>query len=474
MMFAEGFIWPQNVETLMLKRWPRRAGRVQAVSRKAGVMRFAIFTVAWCGAVFWFWQNCVPVLPDSVIRPRDANWHVGYTRAGEIVFCGRAESDEGVLSMAGPLHFWEPSTGRLDREFLDDRDRILGLSLGDQGVAMIRRDDRLRMIDLRTGQVLLERPAAEQLEQVSFSLDEKLVSIAVGGTFTICDVREGRERWSKPEATFDRFDDAGRVTARGHRSNGASGRPALMFDAWTGEPTTPDPASVSAKQTQLSSRGGYSIVSFGADDLRVCDKQTGKSLWSLPHGIPPYQFRFSFDGSHVVIPYRTTLGVRFARWKAVSGDVVEPLPPGAEAHSRAFASHDERFAVVSEERGVGGFPAGMVRFVNGFGLGWSGRIGAEGESVLVRDYHSDRRYRVAGENVQPLMSPDGTGFAMSTADGLEYYEFPPRRNWWWLAGWCLLPPLTFRFLHGRWRAVKQHLRASMPTFFPSRRRAAME
>jgi hypothetical protein len=437
--------------------------------QRAGVMRFAIFTIAWCGAVFWFWQNCVPVLPTSVIRPHGATWQVGYSRAGEIVFCGRSEDDDGMLRMVGPVHFWEPSTGVLDRRFLKDNEQVLALSLGERGVAATRGDGQLKAIDLVTGRVLFERPAASQVEQIFFSPDERLISIAAGGSFTICELAAGRELWSKAEATFDRFDDAGRVAARGRRPNGALGRPAWLFDAWTGEPASPDPPSGSGKQTQLSHRGDYSIVSYGTDDLRVCDKSTGKPLWTLPQGIPPYMFRFSIDGSQVVIPYRAEEGVRFAIWNAADGHVVEPLPSGAEAYSRAFASHDQRFGVVSEERGFGGFPPGLVRYVNSWGLGWSGRIGSDGESVLVTDYHSNRRYRVAGKNVQPLMSPDGTGFAMSTAKGLEYYEFPPRRNWWWLAGWCVVPLVVFRFVRLRWREVKRRLRSSMPTFFPSRR-----
>lgn len=434
-------------------------------------MRFAIFTFAWCGAVVWFWQNCVPVLPTSVIQPRDAIWQVGYSDAGEIVFCGRSEDDEGNPRAVGPLHVWEPSTGVLSREFLKPEDQILGISLGDRGVSVAKTDGVLRAIDLVTGRVLYERPASGQAEQVFISPDERLLSVVSGGTFAICDLSTGHELWSKSDAIFERFDNAARVTVRGRRPNAAFGRPVWLFDAMTGEPAAPEPVRDAVKRTRVSEQGDYAIVSFGSDDVRVCERSTGVSLWSLPPKVAPYHFRFSADGSQVLVPYRAKTGIRFARWMTSDGEVIEAYPAGAETLSGAFVSHDQRYGVVLEERGIGGFPPGLVRIVNGWGLGWSGRIGSEGESVLVTDYHSDRRYRIAGANTQPLMSPDGTGFAMSTVEGLDYYEFPPRRNWWWLTGWCILPPLVIRFLRSRWRNVKRRLHASMPTFFPPSRRA---
>jgi hypothetical protein len=436
-------------------------------------MRFSIVSVAWCGAVVWFWQNCVPVLPTSEIRPQLATWQVGYSQTGKFVFCGRMIDEDGRVQMAGPIQFWDPSTGTLVRESLAPDDQILELSLSERDVAVTLRDGYLRAIDLENSRLLFERPVASPIQKVSVSLDQKLLSIVESSSLTICDLVAGRELWSKQDVTFDRFDDSGCVVARGRRSHVGLGRPTFVFDARTGETITTTARTASIRRARQAVRGDFSIELFAADDIRVCDAQTGTPLWALPSGIAPYHFQFTTDGSHVLVPYRSQLGVQFACWKSATGAVIQPLPAGAETSPRAFASHDQRFGVVSEERGLGAFPPEFVRLVNGAGLGWSGRIDLHGESLLVIDYRSNRRYRVANKNVQPLMSPNGTGFAISTVEGTEYYEFPPRRNWWWLAGWCIAPPFLFRFVRAHRRAVKRRLRTSMPTFFRLPKQAAI-
>ncbi|HEY7425903.1 MAG TPA: sigma-70 family RNA polymerase sigma factor [Gemmataceae bacterium] len=320
-----------------------------------------------------------------------------FTRDGKgLITAGRWE----------PIRFWDTITGRMLRQFGDDRDdRVYAAALSPDGRTLVGRVavSDLCLWDAATGTVLrrLEAGQAGRFTSLAFSPDGKTVASGDGMALRLWEISTGKELWveNRLPIAFLAFSADGKTLAWASRRGGlhlvdaATGRELRHWDAENKRPIT---ALVRAPNGRfLAAYGSLSEAVGGL--ARLWDAATGKEVRQLAAdeaGIAAAAL--SSDGK-VLATGNNRGAIRL--WDAATGKELRRCAGSRSVQCLAFAPDGKTLASGSGALGV-----------------------TRDLTVHLWDVQSGREINCAGEGHQTgicsiMFTPDGQDIVSSSWDG---------------------------------------------------------
>jgi hypothetical protein len=436
------------------------------LSHQVRRLAFALATLIWLAAVYFYWREFVPLRTTLIPPPAGLHWR-GATSDGLLIRLGRVEGEPGQpATLTGPLELWNPVTRHVERTMLDESDEVIAYRPEDCDFVAVRRDDTLRLVRLADGQDVLSLPAEDAPGNWWASSDGVIAYRFDGSTLTAYRLPDAKPLWSK--ANVDNFEAHGPdlvLIELGVSPSPRFSDRILMTNSLTGEVDSRYKAE-DVWPRFLSRDGKWAISSRGsASTTLISDFRTGRSLWRI--AVPFEHVRFSADGSEVVSAHRSDGRVHFSRWNAADGrELTQPRPADAESVS-IVPGPDEGFIVTKEVR-TSVAPKPLVEGLKRLGVNWSGIIGDPQYACGIHDSETGRRIGFIDSEILRMayLVPGGVMVNPPAGRTLRFCAFPPRPNWSWLTAWSLGPIAAVwvtQALRRRIRLIRLS-RASLPAY----------
>jgi hypothetical protein len=431
--------------------------------------------ILWCIVIHSYWRSRIPLPANAVIAIPHGSTFQGFSEAGEVV---TIPTTDEWLAFHGPIQFWDPTTGRLVRQCLTEDDELRGGSSGLR-LAGVRQGKHFLVVDTTTDKVLLRRDLADDRLRVTFSPDHQLAALRSGLSIAVCEVLGGRELWSSTitefiERTGNRIAEPNMVGLRflsGDllectiypqpssrakevlvRVNSRTGAVDRRFSESSRVRVSPN----SNRLIEANSNGSVALLR---------DFKTGEQVASLRYrGDFAVEYQFKADSSELQTLLLSDGRVRVARWRAEDG---APLTPGLDlgAPVGGLESADRRYTATNRTLQPYSAPTRLVSAVNSLGISWTGTFGAFRPAIVVEESSTGHRHGLAAwGQLEPR--PDRTGFVVCGKQSIWCYEFPPNRNWWWLATRSISLPLLLGLLliaRKSWKRRKHRISANSTT-----------
>jgi uncharacterized protein YlzI (FlbEa/FlbD family) len=389
----------------------------------------------------------------------------------------------------GPLEFWAFPECRKVRELFDRDDEIIHSSLRSSGEVLIRRNGRLLVVNSESAETIGELPDVPGARRFAMAPGKKQVVIEDGRDVHLYEFGEHAPRWTAPMLWLrDPEDDtvaAGLVTvSKRNPTNPGSGLGSGVLRLDTGELDSRFDHLGRLGRICLAPNGRFAIVTvMGSITMRkpgsafVCDLETGQVLWTLSGLAGWNQPIFEAEGDEVLgFEMSPDKQIQAARWRSRDGG---PLPAG---RSRSLwqlrqQSSDGRFtlraAVIGSnslvDRLINNFNQVASKYRTGYFISPLRQVPAlmETETGQVIGPLPDH-----STGVTHMFLPDRSALVSAGPGAVYYYELPPHRDSWWLAGWGIVPPLALMGFVKAVKSVTQHRRSQSPpkgspTGFPS-------
>jgi hypothetical protein len=422
--------------------------------RFAGILIFAV----WLAAVTWFWWQNVPLVPTKSVQiPSDAYVSPIPSPAGELVIMPWGVRANTTIRL-GPVQFWKFPEGQIVRSLLTEKDEIIAGS-SFTTPTLIRRNGQLEVIDPKTGQSITKLPDRPNANNYRYLAERRQVLIQNGNDLELFDFDAAEPRWiAKGTMIFLGLVTPDLILAHLPDPKGRAG----TFDGVgfvSIETGLPDPRFTrmgKAWNIHTSRDGRLAMVYFPNAQRSMYDVETGRHLWTMPLMLPSYRYSFSPDGSEYIAYLGTRTEPRDPiRWRTSDGQELPKLS-GEEMRKVLIPKSTNRYFVKSERldtyRTVKEWIASINRFLSRTGTMISVRLPTTRYSIV--DTTSGRAIGVLPDNLDAITLPSDLGFVVPTNGILHYFSMPPDRDYWWLAGWALLPPLSLvAIIKGRkqWR-----------------------
>jgi hypothetical protein len=447
-----------------------------------------VMSLAWFAGAWWYWDTSVPI-PSSRVTPRDDRV-ASVSKAGAsdtvLLYSRRfrpvQKNDNSVTPTllspdsfhCGPLQVFNPATGEILSTCLDRDDEILRVSFSDPMRVAVKREDRLRIVDLPEGRSRWEVPLANS-SQVQLVSDGRIVLVQRRDGLTAHDAATGDILWVKPIHLMGSYVDRRLdfFSAYDVKLEAATpGKPAAtksvavygLINAHTGEPEqryaeARNPSSSST--AHLSPDGRWLAIDTSPSSRVMFDARSGKYLWTLNER-NNVTMSFSADGREVRLAYVGPVDrIRHARWNSADGTPLAELP--ARANTLRTTDVGRQLTAYSV-RVDGKVWHPMVQR-------WFSRLGMERlnkplvydrDLFCLADRETGAVEAILPDGVQRVISDaSGRGFTAMTRTELLYFELPLHRDWPWLWTRGLVPPIVFSLVataFGGWRS-KRAIRA---------------
>lgn len=364
---------------------------------------------------------------------------------------------ERQLPPSGPLQEWDAKAGRIKREFLLPTDEIV---IGDYSVrprdhVLIRREERLLLVDLATERVLGTFNDVADIESYAVDPDRRVVIVKDRDFNLRCfEFDQETPRWVLSNASSDELVDGDQLAVglwKSSRPRSFSRVGGALVDLQTGEIDRRFDALGNVWSISLSPDGRLAVISLRTHSI-VCDTATVQELWRFT--LTGETFRFSPDGRDLVFWRNTDLGpVGMYCRRALDGETIQEQPP----------------AELLRELPSGGVDYLVRGNLNQSSSKWQVWVNRYNSlCTQLRAYAllvdlSKSRWLVDAKTGRKLGGLPGdsnltfvdnrTALVAVTPTHVNYYVLPPRRNYEWLAGWILGPVLVWMGVRGGWRLL---------------------
>jgi hypothetical protein len=396
---------------------------------------FPFFAVAWIGLAVWFWWNLIADAPTSTFFPDSKFQMLAFSDAGELITCQRGSPSRGPWALCGPIDYWNLTSGR-KTSWLDEQDGLDSNYLSDTGDAIMRRGESLLLVDLNHRKEVCDLPATDRVFALGRVLDGRCLIYNCGNTIRLHDLAENRERWS---AVGYRFYwganlDFAVVGLAGTNANSSTGYDVLNLKTGSHDPRFDLPEKTF--EIRAWKDWPYTLTRHSTT-WAVHDNRTGKVIWSLPDQ-RFVNFRFENNNSELVTDVLdANARLVSVRWKADDGTVLTPAPEKISGFALRQKTPDGRYALdleMSDPNTVSQWLRRLERYLK------LKKPLSLGESVVrVVDLADGRTVGRIDSGKSRYVVPDNSGFVVVSDDRLDFYTFPPRRNWRWLAIWGFAP-----------------------------------
>jgi hypothetical protein len=355
------------------------------------------------------------------------------------------------MTWIGPIELWNyPDAKKLGETFTAD-DSFPHPVVTNEGLILLDRDGRLFLSNVETGEVVKE------LEHLSLAGANVMrhrrnrLLYQVGRDLRVFSCDEDRIILIIPEFTGVRSatDDFAAVSKFAATSQpGHVTEKVVLVDLRAGKFDSRFDSLGHVSDGKLSEDGRYVALTAGLR-VHVCDLSSGQVLWTLPLPPAPASYRFTKGGDELTLEVVDgSHRLHAACWKSAEGSVIVPLPTVFSGSAKRFPSSDGRFAVdyvVWKQTRV----EQVFRHVRAKVDGWLGLTPSRqadfvGRTQLI-DLANERWLGTVADDVVPtFVLPNGQGFLIATRldsgeQRLDYFAFPPHRNWRWLITWGLGP-----------------------------------
>jgi hypothetical protein len=398
--------------------------------------------ITWIAVVFWYWKTLVPLVPQLVMDRKDRFFVTNPAQPG-VPF---------LVQQNGTVDVVDPESGSLTRigEFPGHFEHTMpGLAI----TGASYESDLVRLSDVSRLSSIRWKDRYEDGDSYLLAMDGNVLISRLGWTATAFDVQTGKELWSRNGIRSVRTGSATgfelvRVDWQEVPQSQADGRwgkrHCYLVDARTGEPD-PRFRNIPRLGWIVNSPDRTKLAVLNGSWVRMFDIATGRPLWASES--PQNEAaRFSPDGSEFQVPY--LIGSHFAglaRWNSVEGRVLESGPTSAIAHKEPL-SPDGRFSVHTVA--VRAAPLFLIDALNRWGFYRVARaINRSSYRVIV----DNRRQAIVGrladtesfQEVHAVVFDDARQqVCVLGSKTIAWYSLPPRRDWQWLVGWGVGPPLV--------------------------------
>lgn len=402
-----------------------------------------IVTGLWAGMAIGYWRAFVPVLPSWTMR-FDAPVHVcGVSPSGELMICRQRIHElaaQGEFGYSGPIEYWDPKSHRKSREWLGRDDLLEGERVRESGELVLKRDGKRFLIVPERQEIVCELPADSPIVKLRMLVDGRQVAYSEKDVVHVFDLSANTEMWKAPGQYLV---EVGRDFVVMRPDPVAAGRRnrlwASVHSLQNGERDPRfDHVSPNLIQIDSSPDGRYAVVG-ALGKICICDATSGRALWNLPVREDMHNFRFENNGDEICTDLLDTTGqVHVVRWRSADGVELTLIPATSGGFALRFPASDRRHFVDYLLKKQWPPFAMLSRAFHSLGI--TAELPGDESVLQISAADGDRRLGfVRGENRTPIMMPDGSGFALDSNATVEFYSLPPRRNWTWLAAWCLGP-----------------------------------
>jgi hypothetical protein len=442
------------------------------MKRFTGILIFAL----WLAGVSWYWRGFVSLAPAATVRTESSVW-LGTTSANELMLARMryADATNTRVERSGPIEFWSLPGCQKTHELLTSEDAIIAGPLPRNGDILIRRKGRLVLLNAYSGQTVASFPDVPEAREFARIPDKPEVLIADRTDAHLFEFGQETPRWTAP-VTWLRGQPAGgfvSVSWRSAKSPTASKAKATLLNLDTGEPDHRFDHLGRIFNIVLSPNGKWAIVQINRDKMTpfrivLCDVNTGQVLWTLPGTTGVDEPAFSADGQEVhatvLSPDRKRI---IQRWQSQDGSPRPDLKPGEASPLNRDPTNGQYGYWYSGGRNADtALKRTLDQMNNYFGSkGIRLYLDLGSPRVYVRDLRTQEILGPLPAESQFTYLPGRKGLISFHYPYLRYYSLPPHRDYWWLAGWAVLPPLSLVALTKCWK--RWRLRRTTRHLFPN-------
>ncbi|MBX3443856.1 MAG: hypothetical protein KF774_15725 [Planctomyces sp.] len=458
-----------------------------------------LLIAAWVGMATWVWRSTVPVVPESVLDiGRRAAWFPG--PPGTLLLHEQQHSAvrRGIVAH-GPLSIYDARDDRIHRSVLTREDEILTLMWGDPPLAVVQRIGGVFVVNLQHGADVCRLRDAPVCTSARLVADRGVVVVDQEGAVAAgYDARSGELLWEAPgfrlpirdedyEGVKDHlllFQSRQPVTAGSVMIVGlSSSTPRQLRNVRTGEILNRFGDLTGTNRLHVFPDSGLMFVmrfptlAGGVNDdpaAELFDFETGERLWS---GFVTWFPRFASDDREELRDEwwdRSSGALLAITWRpgtrgALAAPPVRPEGPVSPLEGRRVGAG--RYTLRTFARSRHGLARWLLPQAQRWNLSWLSQQLSQtvNQTWLIDHEHGGRLGPFPDHPGQAADVPGGNEFVVIVgADErqLHRYRLPPRRNWAWLFGWGLLPPVALFALGWRWK-LRGTSRSLSPGALPS-------
>lgn len=435
-----------------------------------GHRRFIAVSLAWCFAVILYWRAKVPLVPTRTLEFRDRIVVAGFTQEGELAVC-RLPSEPITMDGPrgrGPFEFWSLPEGTKVAETLSSDDLLVSYQMAPTGEAVIKREGKFFVAKVRTGEVISQIPSETSCDSPFVIAKGTRLVYGDGSRLRLFNLDARREAWAFDGTLrwYWRFGPGFVVATRAAEPPGANDPPRLrnvvvLLDLETGQLDHRFEHLGELREVVAAEEYPYAVIATTTKRV-VCDALTGKERWQVESSAGLTDFRFEDDGAVVRCESKDDAGnVFIVRWRAADGTELARIPKAQSDVEYRFQVPKSRYAMDSAVVEASWLTKSINERLTKWKLPPDLRFDEKKKVLRVTDLEWNATLgQIPGESGFPILKRDGSGCVIPEDRHVQYFAFPPSRNWVWLLGWALIPPILIRVLGSGFRRIRDRRRRS--------------
>jgi len=432
----------------------------------------------WLSGAGWLWSGRPPVVTVIAESPSKPLQVMGFDAEGNVaVAVGRpmAARSRGRSSIAKGVPVHGPLTLHSTAG-----ESLSTLMAEDEAIQKVRMDLRLvvsripgfvRLRSFGRKEPLVEAPVEAEKDHVTISPEGSRLLVVTGGAANVYDARSGASLWSKPGVSHAIW--AGDDWL--HLQMSEDGAPEALANAGNGDVVRGTgkafPKPHEGERSPDGRLAWWAVPRDAEDPPGLYDTVTGRRLWGLEHAsVSQFSadqsryFFFSDDSAELRVLYGVGTDLfRIARWRASDAEPIHGPPRDAlllvnEYQGTKAISEDGRWLSTSIRRSAlttGWIPRPVMKFL---------LVRAPSVFAKLLSLTSPAPYtriteiptgKVVAETPQlapnVTVEPGNKSFLFHGGTTVSRIDLPPRRDYWWLVRYGVVPPMVLIGLWEVWR-----------------------
>jgi hypothetical protein len=407
---------------------------------------WTVAVVLWAALVACYWRGYVPLRPLTSISFANNVEPVGWTAHGDVVVCPTLNWPEIVSNEPnfGPVQVWRFPAGRLVRELFTPDDVIQFDDFRRSGEITSIRDGQWSLFNASTGEMAERIPVAGMVDSYRRIPDSNLIIFSEGNVVRCYDTARDTFLWTAEgfrnvSKLGPDFVVAGKAIREPH--GWVSGTSTVALSLKDGQPVSRFDHLGPISWLVPSPDGRLAAAYYTRQKkFAMCDALTGEVRWTGAVTSPPMSYGFDEVGRFFRTAGRERNGDSVVlRWDVDDGTHLEAEVTHRTGERWRNRDPQHRFVIESEDANVG-IEASIRRAL--FKTPFSGLAPPFLDRTWLIEVETDRNLGLVATGRRSILrTPDEKGVLVFAGKHVDYFPFPPQRNWRWLILWSSLPPV---------------------------------